>query len=172
MRTVAKWNPFRTRNVLVVALGLGILAGVWLGDFFKGFGLGPGQGPGLGPGAGRSASDGDGQISDDAADLVGLKRSPADSDATPRRVPQGGLIKVLIDDRSYFLQHGESREEIELDALVDLIRQTRPNEDGLRAVIDRTATSRVTAEIKLFEALKEAGVPAKEAVYLNPTAVE
>ncbi len=171
MKTVAKWNPLRTRNVLFVALGLGIVAGVWLGDLFKGFGWGPGQGPGLGPGTGRSAGDIDGSDADDAADLVGVKRSKSDPESSPDRASPGGLIKVLIDDRSYFLLRGDSRGEIELGELVDLIRQTKPNEDGLRAVIDRTAESRVTTEDRLFDALKAAGVPSN-AVYLTPTAVE
>jgi hypothetical protein len=170
MKSVAKWNPFRTRNVLAVALGLGIVAGIWLGDLFKGFGWGPGQGPGLGSGesAGNSAGS---SSSDGTTDLVGLSRMKSDPDEKTGAGKQGPLIKVLIDDRSYYLQDVDGPEPIELHELVELIRKARPDQDGLRAIIDRTSTSRVTAEVKLFDALKEAGIPANS-VYIAPTAVE
>ncbi len=174
MKTTTR-NPLRFRNVAAAALGLGILAGIWLGDLFKGFGLGPGQGGG---GSGTQSS---GQTAsktqverlvDDAGDdpdLVGYHEGDSANDT--EAPPASTVVKVLIDDRNYYVRDGEKQRSISLEALVDLIRRTEANEDGLRAVVDRTNSSRVTAEVKLFEALKRAGV-SDNAVYLTPQALE
>lgn len=164
---ISTWNPFRLRNVAVAALALGILAGIWLGDLFKGFGWGPGAGGSsttqITPAKGKA------KPTEGAADLVGYHDDHGTSeDSTP--VPSS-VVKVLIDDRSYYVRSGDKKRSISLEALVDLIERTEPNEDGLRAVVDRTDLSRVSAEIKLFEALKRAGV-SDNAVYLTPQAVE
>lgn len=169
--TITKWNPFKLRNLVGVALVLGIAAGVWLGDFFKGlgFGLGPGYGGGSASssGSGKSGSGAD----SGSADLVGHHADPNDSDNALPATPSKEPVRVLIDDRSYYLRQGKKKQPISLKALVRLIELTDPNEDGLRALVDRTPSSRASAEIKLYDALKEAGIPANS-VYLAPTAVE
>lgn len=173
--TPMKWNPFRMRNIAGVALGLGILAGIWLGDIFKGFGLGAGKGAGQGPGTGQPAHISSGRPNsrdDDEADLVGHHAGEDDEAIAMAKPPKtAGLVKVLIDERSYFLHQDEKKTPISLEALVDKILQTEPNEDGLRAVIERTSSSRVSAELRLFDALKDAGVPTNS-VYLAPHAVD
>lgn len=164
----AGWNLFRLRNLVGAALVLGILVGVWLGDWFKGFGLGPGEG-GSQSAKLLSTKGKPGESDRATADLVGFH---ADDDASDASEPKpAGLVKVLIDDRSYYLREGAKKTPIALEELVRLIEQTSPNEDGLKAVIERTATSRVSTEIKLFDALKEAGV-AENSIYLAPQAVE
>jgi hypothetical protein len=172
-----KSNPFRMRNLVGGALALGLLAGIWLGDLFKGFGLGPGQGAGLGPGQGP----GTGRVAQvsgakrsrksdpDPPDLVGQHAGEDDEPATAQ--PGDGLIKALIDDRRYSLRREGKRLPIELDELVRRIEQAEPNDDGLRAVIERTSASRVSAEDKLFDALRAAGVP-MNSVYLAPQPVD
>lgn len=165
---LAAWNPFRLKNFVIVALILGIAAGIWLGDLFKGFGLGPGKGPGMGPGAGGGASPGHsstkliGSTPDDNADLVGFhneKSAHEVSGPNEGGAPKPkGLIKVLIDDRDYYVRRGKKLESIKLSALVELIQDAAPNEDGLKAIIERTAASRPTAEDNLIAALRSAGV--------------
>lgn len=162
-------NPFRLRNFVLIALVLGIVAGIWLGDFFKGFGLGPGKGPGMGPGSGGTGSPGHsttkliGTSADDKADLVGHHTTDDSADGdTPK---PAGLIKVVIDDRTYYVRRGKKLEPIKLPALVELIQQAPPNADGLKAVIERTGASRPSAEDKLFAALKSAGVD-QDALYM------
>lgn len=169
---LAALNLFRSRNILVVVLALGLLLGIWLGDLFKGFGWGPGAGTGTtSPSSpGNSAA----ESSHGIADLVGHRTETSnDESASEVEVKPGekGVVKVLIDDRNYFLRTGGKKQLIGLESLVQLIEHTQPDEDGLRAIIDRTPSSRATAELKLFDALKDAGVPANS-VYLAPKAVE
>jgi hypothetical protein len=167
---IAAWNPLRLKNFVLVALALGILVGIWLGDFFKGFGWGPENAATNSPGdTPSSLVQQPGDDLDGRADLVGHHAEDASADAAARK--PAGLVKVLIDDRAYFLRAENENEPIGLAALVELIGQTKPNDDGLKAVVERTSTSRVSAEVKLFDALKAAGVP-ENSVYLTPQAVE
>jgi hypothetical protein len=78
---------------------------------------------------------------------------------------------VLIDDRSYFICRGDQKQPISLESLVRLIEETDPDEDGLRAMVDRTPASRASAEDRLRTTLEETGIP-KNSVYWTPTAVE
>jgi len=164
------------KNLVILALILGIVAGIWLGDLFKGlgFGLGPGLGGGSGAGTGTDSPGNTSAkpaklVTDDSADLVGYDSTDTISDSTASQ--SISLVKVLIDDREYFIRRGEKTLPIGLDALVTMIEGTKPNEDGLKAVVDRTATSRVSAEVKLFDALKAAGVQ-ENSVYLAPQSVD
>ena len=163
-------NPFRMRNLLGGALALGILAGIWLGDLFRGFGLGPGQGTGQPKGSAGVTSPLDKSPGDSAADLVGVNTGDEPGDEPGAGPTSDGLVHVRIDDRKYFLIQDGKQYAIGVEALVQRIEQTEPNADGLRAVIERTASSRVSAEVRLFELLKEAGVPVNS-IYLPPHAV-
>ena len=164
-----RWNPFRPRNAIGGALVLGILAGIWLGELFKGFGLG------LGPESQESRVESQESESQEARDKIQEPEEHAESslalDSRPSTLDSTGPVHVLIDDRSYFVRDGEERREIELPALVQLIERTIPNEDGLKAVVNRTPASRTTVENRLFAALKEAGI-SKSAVYMPEQAVE
>ncbi len=172
----AAWNPFRLKNMVLMALVLGIAAGIWLGDLFKGFGLGPGEGAGLGPGAGSHESPGQtttqliSQTGEDNADLVG-HHTEEELNNEPEPKPVRGPVKVLIDGRDYFVQRNGASETIPLLELVTLIQRAKPDEDGRRVIIDRTADSRPSAEIKLTEALKSAGI-SENAVTITPRAVD
>ncbi|MFO0918564.1 MAG: hypothetical protein U0872_09650 [Planctomycetaceae bacterium] len=154
----AKWNPFRLRNLALGALALGILVGIWLGDVFKGFGGGSSWGVGL-----ENASPPE---SSNRTDLVNF--TTTDESESKR---SSGLVRILIDDRDYFVRLPKEDRPIDLPTLVKLVKSREPNADGLRAVIDRTASSRPSAEQRLKDALKEAGIPEKS-VYLKPTAVD
>jgi hypothetical protein len=148
------------RYVVGGALALGIAAGVWLSDWFKGIGLGEGSAVGIG----QSGWDGvqtnaEGQ----AADLGVSYQTP---------LPAGApTLRVVIKDRSYFLRDGETDTPIELAALVDAVKQHPADEDGIRLRLYRTNTARVTAELQLREALQTAGIP-DAAVFTYEHAVE
>lgn len=155
---VARWNPFRLRNLALAALAIGIIAGLWLGDLFNGFGGGNSVGVGF--------TDSSTTKSQDRTDLVGYAKPAGQSTAST-----AGLVRILIDDRHYYLCLEDEDQPIELKSLVELVKSTPPNDDGLRAIVDRTAASRASAEHKLSEALKAAGIPEK-AVYLKPAGRE
>lgn len=159
------WNPFRFRRMAGAALVIGVLVGIWLGDLFKGFGWGPGDSQSVV----TSKSDQPPEENipsestsneDQAADLVGYHATEPAS--TPEEPIVQGIVKVLIDGRSYFLRMASKKQEISLEDLVLLIAKTPPDDDGLRVIIDRTETSRVSAEDNLFEALKRAGISTNE----------
>lgn len=167
-------NPFRFRALLPAVLAVGLLLGVWLGDLFQGFGWGPGQGGGNSQGHAQQKSSAD---SDDGeADLVGVRATEASAkmllttesdDANPN---EDRLIHALIDGRNYFVLRGKKKEPIGLTELIDLIKDTRPNEDGGRAIIDRTKDSRPSAEENLKMGLQDAGLTG--AVYWTGRAIE
>jgi len=155
---VAKWNPFRLRNLALGALVLGILAGLWLGDVFKGFGGGDSLGIGLGNSGPRTS-----RSRTELANFTTADESEADGES--------GLVRILIDDRDYFVRLPKEDRPIDLATLVKLVKSKAPNADGLRAIIDRTSASRPSAEHRLLAALKEAGIPEK-GVYLRPEPVD
>jgi hypothetical protein len=166
---LSRWNPFRLRNLVGTALVLGILAGIWLGDLLKGLGLGSGDGKTW---LGGTLQEGrDEESPRNSSDRERIRTQQESAAAASSEFPSGGIVKVLIDDRSYFIRDGDQNRPISLEALVRLIEQTAPNEDGLRAMIDRTPSSRASAEIRLSDALKEAGIP-ENSIYLSPHAVE
>lgn len=152
---------FRMRYVVGGALVLGIAAGVWLGDWFKGFGPGgDGTTGGLGTGDGVKTS------------LVG--ESPPELGVTAETTTVGlvtSMLRVVIKDRSYFLRDGETDTPIELPALVDAVKQHPADDDGIKLRLYRSNTARVTAELQLREALHAAGV-SDAAIYVSPDAVE
>lgn len=147
---------FKFRNVVGVALVLGIAAGVWMGDLFKGFGTG-----GDGVGIGRSGTTG---LSADAApeQAVDLGVSGA-----AHRQP----YRVVIKDRSYFLREGAADTPVTLEKLVELVTASPGDEDGVRVRVYQTESARVTAGVRLRDALKAADVP-ESAAYWSPDAVE
>lgn len=151
MMKVAKWNPFRLRNIVVGALVLGIAAGIWLADVFKGLGGGNTFGVGF--------SDSSATKSKDQAELVGYSKPDGRSPAST-----AGLMRILIDDRDYYLLLKDEDQPIDLESLVQRVKETNPNDDGLRAIVNCTAESRPSAELKLKDAFQAAGIP-KKAVY-------
>jgi hypothetical protein len=151
---------FKMRYVVGGALALGIAAGVWLSDWFKGIGVGGGSGVGIGQSGWQGMPSGE---ESEVADLGVSYQTP---------LPAGPVtLRVVIKDRSYFLRDGETDTPIELAALVDAVKQHPADEDGIRLRLYRTNTARVTAELQLREALQAAGIP-DAAVFTYEHAVE
>ena len=151
---------FRMRYVVGGALVLGIAAGVWLGDWFKGFGPG-----GTGTGFGTSNTDGvQTSVGDGVADIGVATDRPASAVTLP-------TLRVVIRDRSYFLRDGDQETPIELPDLVDLVVKHPADEDGLKLRVYRANSARAKTVDDLAHAVRSASV-ADAAVYISQDAVE
>jgi hypothetical protein len=148
---------FKLRNVAGVALVLGIAAGVWLSDFWKGFGGGNGIGLGKGGNA-VSISSGDGES------------VPVAVENSPSTVHAGHTVRIVIRDRSYFLRTGQEETPVSLEQILDAVRSAPGDDDGVKLRVYRAESSRPTAELQLQETLQKADVP-ESATYWSPDAM-
>lgn len=156
----------KKRTWLGVAVAAGVLVGMNLPDFWKGFGGGGGPNPlGLGPPAGNRPAPSD----TDA-------KEPAVSTVTHTRESEGarssGLspaIKVVIAERSLWLRSGDEERPIEVAEVVELVKRSAGDADGIRLRIYRKPSSRPSAESALQSALADAGIP-ENAILWAPTA--
>jgi hypothetical protein len=150
-------NPLRPRNAIGLALVLGILAGIWLGDLFQGFGLGPGSGS-ESQGPSDESRKPEGQESRGESQ-ESEKKSGSTLAVDSRRSTLDSPVRVVIDGRSYFVRQDDGLREITLPELIELVERTPPSEDGLKIFVDATRNSRAAAEVNLSRALDEAGIP-------------
>ncbi len=144
----------RMRYVVGGALVLGIAAGIWLGDLFKGIGTGDGIGIGQSGFSGVTTG-----LTSGSADL-GVS-SENSSDVVPES------LRVIIKDREYYLRSGDDETPIDLNALVGMVQSASGDDDGIKLRIYRTGSARVTAMLQLRDALKASGV-AEGAIYSSP----
>lgn len=161
----------RKRTVIGGTLAVGLIAGIWLAGKL------PNMGTGFGLGSG-----GDGVLGQpDSSKAVQANEGIAKSDSfsnsgehgpKPKRIdaePLDEVLTVLVEDRHYAVwrrtRNGNGYFPAELNELVDLALATKPNDEGLRVRILRSASARVTAWQKLQSALVQAGLPA-EAIML------
>lgn len=159
------WLP-RKRTILGGTLAMGLIAGIWLSDKLphmgSGFGLGSGGDGILGkPDVSNvSVQSGDGSIKSDTPGLIDDHHSNAE--------PPDDVLTILVVDRHYAVwrktRRGNGYFPAELDELVQLALNAKPNDDGLRVRILRSTTARVTAWQKLQSELVQAGVPAEAIV--------
>lgn len=179
---------FSVRNLALSALGLGLLLGVWLGDLFQ-WPAGNGWKPG------SEATTGSATTSDPLATTS--PSAPTEVDVTPEGEQNASTkpavgngvgqnvmtslepapatppasIRVVVDDRTYFVMTDEGRRPVTLETLVELATATAGDADGIRVRINRTANSRATVETRLLDALTRAGIP-ENAIFLPPEPVE
>lgn len=161
------------RKGLVVAGGILVAIGIYLGTLFQGWELGVGE-SGTGdksPQAVSSPSRGP-SLSDLADESASEGTSPPDASAERTAEPVSGSTKrldVIIDGREYLLvsSEGQSPQSISLEKLVGLIPAATGDDDGVRIRIIRRKSSRVTTELALQEKLTEAGVPADAQIWTS-----
>lgn len=157
---------FRKRNILGAALIAGVIVGQYLPDFWNGFGGGSITGVGLGdPQSGGSLDSSDGS-KDSAVD------PPKGNDAAkelPKNVPP--VIKVVIDDRSYYLRSSDGDRPTSIAEVIGLVKAAAGDADGIRLRIYRKGTSRPSAENALQDAIMEAKI-SEAAVFWSPTTTE
>ena len=154
---------FRKRNVLGAALVAGVIVGMYLPDFWNGFGGGSITGVGLGdPKSGTH-----GELADDSKGKPADTEKPAEPDITlPVNVPP--VIKVLIDDRSYFIRSAVGDRKVEIAEVIALAKAAAGDADGIRVRVYRKGSSRPSAENALQDAFNEAKIN-DNAVFWVPT---
>lgn len=77
-------------------------------------------------------------------------------------IGEGGVVKVLIDDRDYFLRRGTGEDAewvpADVDAIAGYARQASGDEAGVRVRIFRKPAAKALPEHELIEALRAVGV--------------
>ena len=151
---------FRKRTVLGAALVAGVIVGQYLPNFWNGFGGGSTVGVGIGdpaPGTKRTPS-------------TDSTETPVEDDITlPANVPP--VIKVVIDDRSYFIRSPEGDRPVEIAEVIALAKAAAGDADGVRVRVYRKGTSRSSAENALQDAFNAAKI-GNDAVLWVPTPIE
>ena len=151
---------FRKRTVLGAVLVAGVIVGQYLPDLWNGFGGGSSVGVGIGdpaPGTKREPS-------------TDSTEKPAKDDIKlPTNVPP--VIKVVIDDRSYFIRSSDGDRSVEISEVIALAKAAAGDADGIRVRVYRKGTSRSSAENALQDAFNEAKI-SNDAVLWVPTPTE
>lgn len=157
---------FRKRNILGAALVAGIVVGTYLPNFWNGFGGGSIVGVGVGdPKTGTPGEEADGSTSKPADNA-----KPDETDSKPtENVPP--VIKVVIDERSYFIRSAEGDRPAEASEVIALVKAAAGDADGIRVRIYRKKTSRIKAEQELQDSLVAAGI-ADSAILWIPVAID
>ncbi len=145
---------FRLRNLLGGALIIGLITGAYFSDWM----------PGLGNG-------GNAAISLSASPEETGNNSAEFSVGGDSGNGTGGPLRVVIKDWNYFVRVGKTDTPVELADLVTAVKEAKGDRDGIRLRVYRSDSARATAEHKLQDALKEAGI-AETAVYFSPEPVE
>lgn len=165
---MARGRLIRKRYVLGSVAVLGTLLGIYLGKF-KGFGLGGGSSFGIGStGTETQVS---GPTESTASPRVALADRSSDDE---KSVPMTEVVRVLIDDRDYFLKSPSDDSfsvKITLANLIKRIQLAPGDEDGIRVRIYEKGTARVLAEENLKKELSAAGV-SDAAVFWVPGPVQ
>lgn len=150
---------FRLRNLLGGALAVGVICGIWLGDFLPGLGTGGG----IGVGVGSTGIMGTPSGIDQAAEF-NVGQEHVDKTA-------GKSLRVVVKDWNFFVRTGGDDTPILLDDLVKRVATLPGDADGIRLRVYRTESARATAEHRLQDALKAANV-SESAIYFAPDIVE
>lgn len=174
---MARWLP-RKRTILGGTLATGLLVGLWLSDKLPHLGSGFGLGSG---GDGLVGKPGTGDVAVQAGNGLSKSHSTNEADERepkPKRTdnePLDDVLTILVEDRHYAVwrktRKGNGYFPAELDELVQLALNAKPNDEGLRVRIRRSESARVTTWQKLQSELVQAGVPA-EAILLTKDLVK
>lgn len=165
MAAESRSSLFRKRNFLGAALLAGIGLGVYLGKL--NFGWGGGNQFGIGS-IGTET-----QVS--VAPAAGNTRpleATKEKEELPIAVPD--VVRILIDDRQYYLRSengGDQGVPISLPNLIRLVEQAPGDEDGLRVRVYRRVTARAATEEALKTALADAGIN-EAAIFWVPTPIK
>ncbi len=157
------------RRRLTIAAAVALVAlGIWLGkvlQFPGGFG---GSGIGLtGPGQKQSQPSADDRHKADDSPANGATASVVSHQGKSSVKGEAGglpeLLEIRIEERSYSVRDARDENQpyqtVDLPQLIEQVRRTPGNADGVRVRIVRTAPARYTTETRLYEALERAGIP-------------
>jgi hypothetical protein len=154
MEQKSRWGLLSKRNILGAVLVAGIVAGVYLADFWKGFGGGSSLGIGIGDKSQTATTTTDAKPDGTYEDIA----------ATPHESPT--VVKVVIANWSYALRTADGEQPVELSQIVELAKSAKGDDDGIRVRIYRKLSSRAKAETDLESALTAAGIQEKEIVFM------
>ena len=164
---------FRKRNVLGAALVAGAVVGMYLPDFWKGFGGGSTVGVGIGDstnGTGASPSDTDSKTEETSVEKPDAAK-PTPPGNAPGQTNVASVIKVVIDEKSYFVRSEAGDRPVTIPEIIALVQAATGDADGIRVRIYQKGTSRPSAEIALNEAFEQAKI-SNTAVVWVPTIVK
>ncbi len=150
----------KKRYILGAALVAGVIVGQYLPNFWKGFGGGSIVGVGIGDPAPATLGE----------PPVDPTSKPVEGDVKPpTNVPP--VIKVVIDDRSYFIRSAEGDRPVEIAEVIALAKAAAGDADGIRVRVYRKGSSRPSAENALQDAFNEAKI-GDTAVFWVPTTTD
>ena len=125
--------------------------GIYLGTKFQGWGVGDGGGGGIG-----TAPPGDVVVSTEGNNG---KRPPRSKSGSSGSAP--AALDVIIDGDGYQLRQGPGKKDVAdatLAEILRLLKDSPPDNDCVRMRIFRRSSALPTAEIRIQDALQEAGV--------------
>ena len=163
MAADSRSSIFRKRNFLGAVLLAGVGLGVYLGKF--NFGWGGGNQFGIG------SSGNEAQVTTAGGTIKPLEATKVKEELP---IPVPNVVRILIDERQYYLRSengGDQDTPIELPKLIQLIEKAPGDDDGLRVRVYLKSTSRASAEENLKTALKDAGIN-EASVFWVPTPVK
>jgi len=160
----------KKRTVATGIVGVGIVIGMMLNGLFPGFG-----------GRGSDGTDADdGAVSSPKEDIAAtntlvtatpsatsssLSKNP-DANNEPSEVNASDrptrVVHILIADRSYSIREiidgQEKYHPVELSKIMEMAKEAKGNDEGIRVSIARKKSARTTAEIRLKEELAKIGI--------------
>lgn len=141
----------RTAAAGIVAIGIAI--GMYLNGWFKGAGTGSDGDSGTA----STTTPGEATRDDEDRRMLASTITETSADA-PRE--SNTVLEVIVADDSYELRgNGGTLEPVELGRVIDLAKETTPDDSGIRVRIFKRKSSLPTAEITLKNALELAGLP-------------
>ncbi len=161
------------RTLGVVATG-GILFGLWISGWLKGFGLGDSKFPGV------QVSTQQTKVSDEDVDQTLSKTNAStalasSTESRPETQAAPQVLDIIIDDAGYHFRNSQTYAiepaVIPLDQVIQQALLTTPSNEGPRVKIYRKASSRTSNEARLSAALAEAGLKPVD-IYWHPAVTE
>ncbi len=173
METNSRGWLFRKRTVLGAALVAGAVIGMYLPDFWKGFGGGSTVGVGIGD---STTGTGDVKSEKKATPVEAPGKKPDASktklpDTAPDLTNVPAVIKVVIDEKSYFIRSEAGDRQVTIPEIIALIQAATGDIDGIRVRIYQKGTSRPSAENALNDAFQQAKISDTAVVWM-PTIVK
>ncbi len=161
----------KKRYILGAALIAGAIIGQYLPNFWKGFGGGSTIGVGIGdPTSGDVSSKTGTQPAETPGEQPDTPKTAAPG-STPDSTNTAAVIKVVIDEKSYFVRSAAGDRPVTIPEIIALVQAATGDADGIRVRIYQKGTSRPSAEIALNEAFEQAKI-SNTAVVWVPTIVK
>lgn len=118
--------------------------------------------PGLGGGSGEGDGDGNVQISTET------DNSNVDTTPSAQALEVDGILDIIIDETSYLIQkNDDTMVVLSLDEIAERAPEISGNAQGVKVRISRKRSSLLSAERKLEEVLKSAGLSNDQILWVS-----